>query len=250
METEQETKPEVTPEAKAAEEKKASEEKAESYSRRVQKSIDRATGQAREAERQLEAANQRITALEEKTQLKAEPDPDDYSDHTKLVEDQQQWKEQETAKIRNDERQKIQKEQSERQWQQQQQEVSAKYAMKRDTELKKDAAFGTAETNVGGFLNSYGAVKTRDAILKANNSTEIIKHLNGDSEKLQGIVNLAPEDQMYAIWELDKELEAEPVKKVSTAPDPARDKPGSAPINTNDAQLSQFDFNRKHNGFT
>ena len=209
----------------------STEEKAKKNQNRYSRRVEDLNTKYRTEERRANSLEQENKELKEASVIETEPDPDDYSDNGKLADDKAKWAKQRDDKIREEGRTEGRNENAKNQQTQKQEKVATGYGKQRVYGDKHFKDFYQSEKTVGDILQSHGdhAVEIRDSILESKNSAAIINHLGDDIDKLQELAFMSPRDQAKAIWALDKELEAKPVKNVSSAPDPPRSEKESAP---------------------
>ena len=215
---------------------------------RYSKRVEELNTKFREEQREKETLAARVAELEEQSKIKEEPDPDSYVDDGKLREDQNKWKSQETARIKQEARQELQQENARKAQQEKANKVLTNYGKKRLEGDGKYEGWYESEKKVGDALQSHGehAAEVRDSILESKNSDAIIDHFGNNPDKLQDIAFLSPREQAKAIWALDKELEGKPAK-ITSAPDPVRSGTKSAQVPANPANETTAEYIKRKN---
>jgi len=252
-EAEVEEKVEPTPEQVEAEAKQAEEVKVQEKEKAKRRLSDRnkeITYKLREAERQLEAERKVSAELKEAQKIKKEPQEDDFDDFSQFQEKKTQWSTQKEQEMRQEITQKVQQEQWQAQQQRQAQENQAAYLKNREAFAKDDDKFHDYEVAIDDAVNTWGAPEIQDLILKAKeHGPMMVKHLGTHPEELSLIASSSPQERPYLIGRLQAKLEAKPVKKVSSAPDPVRSGGGSAiaPVNPENESVSEY-IRRKNFG--
>jgi len=232
------------PEEKS-EEKQQEKEKAK---KRLSDRLKEETWKRREAERQFEAEKKAREELEAQTKLKVEPKEDDYADFTKFQEDKDRWAAQKEQEIEARVTQKVQQEQHQKQAEQARQANQAEYLKSREQYAKDDPKFRDYEVEIDRHVNAYGAPELQDLILKAKEiGPRMVKHLGTHPEELLDIASSPQAERAFLLGKLQAKLEAKPVKKVSSAPDPVRSGTDSAQVQANPTNETQAEYNRRVN---
>jgi len=197
-------------------------EKKEEYSRRAQKTINKQRWELGEEQRKNSDLQNRIKALEEANRLKAEPDPDDYNDHSKLQEDQQKWKEQETARITKEAEERVYKKINSQNIQRNTETQMDTYYEMKEKARENDDKYDSYEQRIDAVINANGASDIHDAIISSKtHSTEIVTYLGKHPEELEAIGQLlTPSERILAIGKIAGKVESKPVKQKSDAPAP------------------------------
>jgi len=231
------------------------EEAQEKYSRKVQKSINRYTRKATQAEQEAERLRAENAELKKAVEIKSEPDADDYSDNEKYTRDKAQWTGQQEAKIRADQTQKINQENWQRAQQDKEDQQLDDYLSKKPKAIKEFENYAQSERAVDQAVNDaqqmgIDAREIRSSIYRSNKyGTAMVNYLGNNPDELAQLVRLSPAEQAYAMGKIEARVEAKPLKTKSTAPGVAEPTKGSAQTVTADASLNQYDWNRKKNGF-
>lgn len=224
---------------------------------RLSDSLKKATYNWRETERQLAEERKRVAELEELTKLKAEPNQENYDDYNQYKADKEKWQ----SQIEEENEKRIEAQVTHRLEQQQaakeQEERSLTWAKQKEYGLKNFDNWQEKEKIVVEYLKEYNAPVLRDEILDSRKGAALVDKLGADVEELENLLSLPPTKQAKRLGILEAKLEATPVKKSSSAPEPAKGTPVSASVKTNSGQSkyirkkgeSMTDYAKRVNGF-
>ena len=238
------------------EEPKEEEEEKEKYSRKVQKSINRYTRKATEADQRAEQLQREVDELRKASVIKNEPKEDDYSDFDTYKNDKDKYTKQNEDRIRGEERQRLQKENYDNYQRQREDDSIEAYNENRPKAIKEFKDYETSEFKVNKAIQEfnqmgYSTIGIRTAILQSpKHGGAIMNYLGTHSAELDKIAQLPQMDQAIALGRIEERVQAKALKTVSTAPEPAEGTRGGAQTTQADSSLSYFDWNRKRNGIT
>lgn len=187
------------------------------YSRRVQE----LNTKYREVERQLEEERKMRLELEEKSKIKTEPDPLEYDDNTKYRADQEQWRAQEKERLKQEAIAEVRQEARRHQEEKEVAQRNENWAKQKRKGIKDFEDFEKHEASVIEVVKATGAIDISETILESEKGAALVHHLGSDPDLLDEIADLPPKSQVRKLLQIEATLEAKPVKKTSSAPDPA-----------------------------
>jgi len=203
----------------------------------------------REEQRKNAEKDRIIAELQEKTKLKAPPEQGDYEDFTKFKADADRWEKQKEAEI---EQRIISRHEQEKENQRQRvraEEVAAKWSEQQKYGKKTYDNFNTSEREVKAAVDDFGAWSMRDTILESEHGASIINYLGEHTAELDDIAQLPPSAQTRAILRIEAKVQAKAPKTISSAAEPIRQGKASAKAPVNPANETQYEYNRRMNGF-
>lgn len=209
-------KQEMTPEEKARGKRRLSDE------------IKQKTYLYREEQRKNAKLAERLKELEEQSKLKAEPNPDDYADDNKLKADQDKWRQQERDKLRQEVSQELEQKQIQEKEQRRYNKQVETYAQQRETAKENYENYEESEKLVDSVANMSDSGVIRQVILGSEQGTQIVDYLGNNPDELEKISEMSPLEQARVLGRIESKLDAKPIKKTSSAPDPIRSEKGGA----------------------
>lgn len=243
-------------ESEGLEQQEQSKQEEKPKSNRYSKKIQKLKWEKEETSRQLEAERKRVAELQELTKIKSEPDQNDYEDYNKFKADKDLYlKQQEEENEKRIEAQVVHR-LEQQQAAQQQEARTMTWAKQKEYGIKNFEGWNEKEKVVVEYLNEYKAADLRDEILDSEKGAALVDKLGGDTDKLEELLRLPPLKQAKQLGILEKTLDATPVKKGSSAPDPAKGIQPSASVKSNNGQSkyirkkgeSSFDYAKRVNG--
>ena len=231
-ELEQEPETSVVEEEEGKEEVKEGEEKKEApKENRYSKRVKTLNANWREEQRKNLALTKENEELKAANNLKSKPNPDDYEDNPEALQaDNKKWDDQERSKIRKEERESLRQEHEENVQKEKIAKSEKEYVKARSPYIKEDPNFRNYEVEIDNAVSEYeGAWKIKALILqKPKIGLEIVKHFGKNPDALLKIASSSPSSIDFKMGQLTAQLQAKPVKKSSSAPDPTRSEKGSA----------------------
>jgi hypothetical protein len=207
------------------EEVKEEKPKENRYSKRVKE----LNTKFREAERRAEDAEKKLSEQAEANKLKKAPDPDDYDDGEVPESDKKKWDDQVRADIRNEERIRIKQENADKKQQEKLENGKNAYIKSRADYVKENPEFRKYEVEIDDAVEQWRAPEIQNIILEAKElGPAIVTHFGNNPDDLLDIASSSPAKRFFKMGQLITKLEAKPVKKTSSAPDPTRPEKGSA----------------------
>jgi len=245
VEEQAEIQPEEKVEEKPAEEKAQEKEKAK---RRLSDRNKELTWKLRETERQLEAEKAAKKEVEDRSKLQTAPKEEDFDTFESYKAQQTKWDTQKEAEIEERVTLKVQTQFAEKQTQLELQKNQEAYNTQRTELAKEDPKMGEYELVVTRAMNDYGVPELQNMILNAKEyGPKMVKHLGTHPDALLDIALATPQERFFQMGKLQAKLEAKPVKKISSAPDPVRSGKASAQVQANPANETQAEYNRRMN---
>ena len=256
QELESETVETESTEKKVDEGKPAEEPKAKPKENRYSKRVKELNSKWRESERKVADLERKLGEREEAEKIKKEPDPEDYDDMESYRKDRKKWNDQEYSKIRKEERNSIKEKSAGKKQKEAFEKGKNAYLKSRPSYVKEDPDFHKYEVEIDEAVEQWQAPEIQNIILKSKElGCEIVKHFGNNPDDLLDIVSSSPSERIFKMGRLTAKLQAKPVKKSSSAPDPVRSEKGSAKKISMDAKdpydpkrESFSEFARRRNG--
>lgn len=215
-------------ESEKAGEPEAEKEKAK---KRLSDRLREQTYHRRQAERERDELKQKVNELSAKVEKKDEPDPEDYGDRQKYLADRDAWKAQETKRLEAEVEQKLKAKAAQESQQQIFEKQKDGYIKSRADAIKEDAEFHNYEKEIDKVVEAFDAPEIQDLILAASKQgPQIVSYLGKNPDELEEIASASPRQRTFLMGKLVAKLEAKPVKKISSAPDPVRSEKGGVPV--------------------
>jgi hypothetical protein len=228
------------PDAKVIEEK----EKAKN---RLSDNLKKATYNWREEERKNAVLQAEVERLRKATEIKKEPDQDEYTDFEKYQQDKQAYKEQEKARLKEELAQEMRAEQQERIQRAEAEKIAKEYGKQRALGAKNFDNWYEHEHAIGEVVQKAGAWTIRDIILDSDKGAALVNYLGTHEEELAEIATLPMSAQTRRLLRIEAKLGASPAKKVSSAPDPVSSVKGSANVSVNPSNETTAEYIRRKN---
>lgn len=205
------------------------EEQKEKAKKRLSDRNRELTFRLRQAERELEAERKKTAEIAAKVTIKNEPDPDDYADRDKYVQDRESWKDQERQRIRAEESVKLRQSIEQERYQSQIEKQKEGYIAGRVDAIKDDPKYHEYEKEIDKVVDAFEAPEIQDLIIAASKQgPKIVKYLGTNPDELEEIASASPKERVFLMGKLVAKLEAKPVKNISSAPNPIRSEKGGA----------------------
>jgi len=195
------------------------------YSRRVKE----LNTKWRESERKAAELQRMLDERVEATKIIKEPDPDEFDDLDKYKETKNKWNEQERARIRREEREAIKQEELDKKHKENLEAGKNAYIKSRASYVKEIPDFHKFEVEIDEAVEQWQAPEIQNIILESKElGPAIVKHFGENPDDLLDIASSSPAKRFFKMGQLITKLQAKPVKKSSSAPDPIRSEKGSA----------------------
>ena len=183
----------------------------------------------RESERKADELQKMLDEKAESTKLKKEPDPDEFDDLDVYKENKSKWNEQERARIRKEEREAIAQEIQDKKHQENLEAGKNAYIKSRAGYVKENPEFHRFEVEIDEAVEQWQAPEIQNIILESKElGPAIVAHFGENPDDLLDIASSSPAKRFFKMGQLITKLEAKPVKKTSSAPEPTRSEKGSA----------------------
>ena len=183
----------------------------------------------RESERKAAELQKQLDDRAESAKIKKEPDPDEFDDLDVYKENKSKWNEQERARIRKEEREAIAQEIQDKKHQENLEAGKNAYIKSRAGYVKENPEFHRFEVEIDEAVEQWQAPEIQNIILESKElGPAIVAHFGENPDDLLDIASSSPAKRFFKMGQLITKLEAKPVKKTSSAPDPTRSEKGSA----------------------
>lgn len=207
---------------------------------------------------QLGEADREIASLKEKLEAKASPqvikrpNEDDFSTNEEYQEASSSYHEEDkkayAAQAIKEHSAKLEADREQESKATQRNQESDNWMKQVKITLENEPDFKEKELEFMEDVKHLGATHLFEDLLSCDNGVKIVSSLHGDYEKLEKIAKMSPKRASKAIWELDKTYSK---TRAKNPPPPTREsRPSGSGSSVGKKKLSQYDANRKFNGFT
>ena len=211
------------------EKQESPENEKEKAKKRLSDRLKEQTFKWREEQRKSEALAKEVQELKAKLTIKDEPRPDSYDDRDKYDRDRGTWEEQERARIRKEESERLTRKQQEEREIEEIRKQEDDYKAGRAGVAKEDPNLSEHEKLIDDVVEEYRAPEIRELIYgQRKQGPKLVSYLGNNPDELEKLANSSPKERLVLMGKLLAKLEAKPVKTISSAPNPTRSEKGSA----------------------